>query len=119
MTGRAGGGAAAAGARNTGLDVAAPGEACGDRHCPFHGSLPVRGKIFEGVATGVKARRTITLQKDAPAYMGKFKRYARSKSTIHAHVPACMSVGNGDLVRTAECRPISKSVSFVVVEVRR
>jgi len=102
-----------------GIDVRVPQERCGDAHCPFHGGLSVRGKLFEGVATGVKARQTITLQKDAPAYMSKFKRYARSKSTIHAHVPACISVSEGDVVRTAECRPISKSVSFVVVEVRR
>ena len=108
---------------NIGLQVAAPpsadGEAgCGDVHCPFHGRLSVRGKIFEGTATGIKARRTITLQKDAPTYISKFKRYARSKSTIHAHVPACITVNEGDIVKTAECRPISKSVSFVVVEVK-
>jgi len=105
--------------RNIGLGVDAPKEGCADVHCPFCGRLPVRGKIFEGTVTGSKARQTITLQKDAPAYMGKFKRYARSKSTIHAHVPACMSVKDGDVVRAAECRPISKSVSYVVVEVRR
>lgn len=103
---------------NIGIDVRVPEERCDDAHCPFHGGMPVRGKLFEGVATGVKARQTITLQKDAPTYLSKFKRYARSKSTIHAHVPACISVSEGDIVRTAECRPISKSVSFVVVEVR-
>lgn len=105
--------------RNIGLDVAVPDKECDDVHCPFCGSLPIRGKIFEGIATGTKARQTITLQKDTPTYMGKFKRYARSKSTIHAHVPGCISVSDGDTVRTAECRPISKSVSYVVVEVRR
>ncbi len=105
--------------RNIGLDVSPPGEECADAHCPFHGRLSVRGKLFEGIATGTKARQTITLQKDAPTYMSKFKRYARSKSTIHAHVPGCISVRDGDVVKTAECRPISKSVSYVVVEVRR
>ncbi len=105
--------------RNIGLDVDVPDKECDDRHCPFHGRLPIRGKLFDGTATGTKSRQTITLQKDTPTYMSKFKRYARSKSTIHAHVPACISVSDGDLVRTAECRPISKSVSYVVVEVRR
>lgn len=105
--------------RNTGLDVTPPTGTCSDIHCPFHGNLPVRGKLFEGTATGVKARNTITLQKDAPTYISKFKRYARSKSTIHAHVPQCITVNSGDTVKTAECRPISKSVSFVVMEVRK
>ena len=105
--------------KNIGLDVQIPKEKCNDYNCPFHGRLSIRGRIFEGTATGTQAKQTITLQKDAPTYLGKFKRYARSKSTIHAHVPACISVDEGDIVKTAECRPISKSVSFVVVEVRR
>ncbi len=104
--------------QNIGISVQTPEEKCDDIHCPFHGKLSIRGKLFDGKATGTKARQTITLQKEAPVYMSKFKRYARSKSTIHAHVPACISVNSGDIVRTAECRPISKSVSFVVVEVK-
>ncbi|RNJ77759.1 MAG: 30S ribosomal protein S17 [Nitrosopumilus sp. B06] len=104
--------------KNIGLDVEAPKKECADRHCPFHGRMSVRGKLFDGKVTGSKARRTITLQKEAPVYFGKFKRYARGKSTIHAHVPGCMSVESGDHVLTAECRPISKSVSYVVVEVK-
>ena len=40
------------------------------------------------------------------------------KSTIHAHVPGCIDVTSGDHVLTAECRPISKSVSYVVIEVK-
>lgn len=106
--------------RNVGIVVAqSAGKNCDDRHCPYHGSLPVRGKLFDGRVTGNKARRTATLQKDVPIYFAKFKRYARGKSTIHAHVPACMNVELGDGVLAAECRPISKSVSYVVVEVRR
>ena len=105
--------------KNIGLNVKPPKEECNDANCPFCGKLPVRGRLFEGTVTGVKAKQTITLQKDTPTYMSKFKRYARSKSTIHAHVPACISVKEGDIVRTAECRPISKSVSYVVVEVKQ
>ena len=44
--------------------------------------------------------------------------HTRSKNTIHAHLPECMDVETGDHVLTAECRPISKSVSYVVVEVK-
>ena len=105
--------------RNIGLAVEAPQDTCSDSHCPFHGGLSIRGKLFDGKVTGSKARQTITLQKDSPLYFAKFKRYARGTSTIHAHVPRCMSVEAGDHVLSAECRPISKSVSYVVVEVRR
>jgi len=104
--------------RDIGLKVKAPERECTDKHCPFHGSLSVRGRLFDGKVTSDKARQTITLQKESPMYFSKFKRYARSKNTIHAHVPECIDVESGDHVLTAECRPISKSVSYVVVEVK-
>ena len=102
---------------NIGLDVKIPERQCNDIHCPFHGRMSIRGKLFDGKVTSNKAKQTITLQKEAPVYFNKFKRYARSKNTIHAHVPECITVELGDYVRTAECRPISKAVSYVVVEV--
>lgn len=101
-----------------GLDTAPPTRECSDTNCPYHGGLPVRGKLFEGRVTSVKSKKTITIQRESPVYISKFKRYARSKSMVHAHVPECISVADGDLVLTAECRPLAKSVSFVVVEVK-
>jgi len=103
---------------NIGLKVKEPKRECADKNCPFHGNLSIRGKLFDGKVTGSKAKKTITLQKETAIYYTKFKRYARGKSTIHAHVPDCIDVESGDDVLTAECRPISKSVSYVVVEVR-
>jgi len=101
-----------------GLKVKKPKRDCTDRNCPFHGNLSIRGKLFDGKVTGSKAKQTITLQKESAIYFTKFKRYARAKSTIHAHVPNCIDVESGDFVLTAECRPISKSVSYVVIEVK-
>lgn len=105
--------------RNIGLKVNVPTKECSDKHCPFHGGLAIRGKLFEGNAKTAKAKQTVTIRKDMPIYYTKFKRYARSTSTIHAHVPECVEVSEGDTVLAAECRPISKSVSFVVVEARK
>jgi len=105
--------------QNIGMNVKAPQRECTDKHCPFHGGLSVRGKLFDGIVSSNKAKQTIVVQKELPVYFTKFRRYARSKNTIHAHVPECIDVKDGDSVLTAECRPISKSVSFVVVEVRK
>ena len=102
--------------RNIGIPVTVPKKECTDKHCPFHGALSVRGKLFEGKVVSAKAKNTIVLQKELPVYFSKFKRYARSKNTIHAYKPTCIDVEEGDSVLTAECRPVSKSVSFVVVE---
>ncbi len=105
--------------KNIGISVTVPKKECTDKHCPFHGILSVRGKLFDGKVVSAKAKNTIVLQKESPVYFSKFKRYARSKNTIHAYKPSCIDVEEGDSVLTAECRPISKSVSFVVVEVRK
>ena len=85
---------------------------------PFAGSLTIHGKIFEGVVTKAKAKDTVVLERNTPIYFTKFRRYGRSKNRIHAHIPSNLDVKEGDRVIAAECRPISKSVSFVVVEVK-
>ena len=104
--------------KNIGIKVNEPKRECEDKNCPFHGGLSIRGKLFDGKVTGDKAKQTITLTKDEPIYFSKFKRYARGKSTIFAPTGIDLDVVSGDHVLTAECRPISKSVSYVVIEVK-
>jgi len=105
--------------RNIGLPVREPKEKPlkNENNNPFNGSLTIRGKLFEGTVINAKAKRTVVIQKELPIYFSKFKRFGRSKNKIHAHVPSNLNVQEGDHVVAAECRPISKSVSFVVVEV--
>ena len=106
--------------RNIGLPVPEPKKEAdpNDKNNPFNGTLAIRGKLFEGIVVSAKAKNTVVIEKESPVYFTKFKRYARGKSTIHAHVPGCIDVEAGNHVLTAECRPISKSVSYVVVEVK-
>ena len=106
--------------RNIGLPVKEPKSKPleNEKNNPFNGSLTIRGKLFEGIVINAKAKRTVVIQKELPIYFKKFKRYGRSKNKIHAHVPSNISVQEGDHVIAAECKPISKSLSFVVVEVR-
>ena len=89
-----------------------------EKNNPFNGSLTIRGKLFEGIVINAKAKRTAVIQKESLIYFEKFKRYGRSKNKIHAHIPSNLNVQKGDYVVAAECRPISKSVSFVIVEVK-
>jgi len=85
---------------------------------PFNGSLSIRGKIFEGTVINAKAKGTVVIERESLIEFSKFKRFGRSKNKIHAHVPSNLDIQEGDYVIAAECRPISKSVSFVVVEVK-
>jgi len=106
--------------RNIGIKVKSPENEPdkNDKKNPFNGTLSVRGKLFEGKVVKTKAKDTVVIQKESPVYFSKFKRYARSKNSIHAHVPSNLPVKDGDIVIAAECRPLAKSVSFVVVEVK-
>lgn len=60
--------------------------------------------------------KTVTVERDYLNYVPKYTRYEKRKSRIMAHNPPCLEIHEGDRVKIAECRPISKEVAFVVVE---
>jgi len=99
-----------------GLPVKAPKKSCNDRCCPFHGTLPVRGRILEGIVVGDKMKGTVIVRRDFLQYVSKYLRYERRHGHISAHNPPCIEAKIGDNVKLMECRPISKAVSFVVIE---
>lgn len=89
---------------------------CRDENCPFHGVLSLRGQVFEGVVASAKAKNTVIVVREYSHYVPKYRRYERRQSRIPAHCPPCLEVREGDKVRIVECRPISKTVHFVVFE---
>ena len=104
--------------RNIGIpNVDPPEKVCDDPNCPFHGNLSVRGKIMDGIVTSVKMHKAITFQMDYLGLIKKYARYERRRSKKHAHLPPCIDVKVGDNVKAVECRPLSKTVSCVVVAV--
>jgi len=103
--------------RNIGVSVVSPRKTCEDELCPFHGELSVRGKLLVGIVTSSKAPKMVVVSREYPRPTPKFKRFQRSRSKVHAYLPPCVEVKEGDEVKIAECRPLSKTVSFVVIEV--
>lgn len=101
--------------RNTGIDIAAPKRSCSDPYCPFHGTLGVRGRILEGTAVSVKAKLTAIVEREYYKYVPKYLRYEKRRSRVAAHLPPCLGIKEGETVTIGECRPITKSVSFVVL----
>jgi small subunit ribosomal protein S17 len=104
-------------ALKTGLNVTAPEQECTDVNCPFHGTLPVRGQVITGKVVSDRMRDSVVVVRDYLHYVKKYKRYEKRSSKLHAHSPPCLNVKTGDTVRIAECRPLSKTKTFVVVEV--
>jgi small subunit ribosomal protein S17 len=105
--------------RNIGISVkkSTKSPTSDEKNNPFNGSLSIRGKLFEGIVVNAKAKHTVTIEKKSSINFSKFRRYGRSKNRIHAHAPSNLDIKEGDRVIAAECRPISKSVSFVIIEV--
>jgi small subunit ribosomal protein S17 len=104
-------------ARDIGLDVQPPAKECADPKCPFHGILPVRGQVLSGVVVSDKMDRTVVVQRTFVKKIAKYERYEKRKTKVHAHNPPCMNAKEGDNVTIAECRPLSKTKSYVIIEV--
>ncbi len=102
--------------KDIGIDVKPPEGECNDKNCPFHGDLRVRGQILRGRVVKVY-QKTATIERELIRYVPKYERYMKKKSKLHAHNPPCINAKPGDIVTIAECRPISKTKSFVIVEV--
>jgi small subunit ribosomal protein S17 len=61
-------------------------------------------------------QKTVVVAAEYLYYQRKYKRYEKRTGRYHAHSPECIGVRAGDRVKIAECRPLSKTVSFVVIE---
>lgn len=107
-----------AGIKNIGIGVNPPKAECNDPNCPYHGSLSVRGQIIDGKVTSVRMDKTAVIERNYLKYQQKYERYEKRTSRYMAHAPACFDLKVGDDVKIMECRPLSKTVSFVVVEKR-
>jgi small subunit ribosomal protein S17 len=103
--------------KNIGIQVKPPKRTCTNKFCPFCGSLSLRGKLISGVIVSHKAKNMVVVEREYSRPVEKYKRYERSKSRLHAFISDCMDAVEGNKVRIAECRPLSKTISFAVVEV--
>lgn len=100
-----------------GLDVRPPESRCEDENCPFHGELSVRGQVLEGEVVSRTDPKTVVVGRERAQRVPKYERYEKRRSGIPVHVSSCLDLEVGDGVRIGECRNISKTKSFVALEV--
>ena len=98
------------------MSLKKPETECDDVDCPFHGTLSVRGKTMDGVVVSDKMTKSVVVSIEYTRYFPKYERYARMNSRITAHNPPCIDAAIGNKVKIAECRPLSKTKNFVIVE---
>lgn len=92
-------------------------EKCNDENCPFHGNLKTRGRSFVGTVISTKMQKTAIVEWVGWYYLAKYERYAKRKSKVKVHSPDCINAKSGNLVKIMECRPLSKTKKFVILEV--
>jgi small subunit ribosomal protein S17 len=103
--------------KSIGIPAEPPKESCKDKNCAWHGSLPVRGRTFAGTVSSSKGKDTAVVEWGYTHLVPKYQRYERRKTSVVAHNPECLKAREGDQVLIAECRPLSKTKSFVVVSI--
>jgi len=90
---------------------------CKDKNCPYHGTLSVRGFRFRGEVISDKMDKTVVVLRRFYRKIKKYERYEKRKTKFYAHNPPCINAKMGDIVEIGECRPLSKTKSFVVLRV--
>jgi small subunit ribosomal protein S17 len=83
------------------------------------GAISTRGHTKIGMVVSDRSKRTVVVEMDTLDYFPKYKRYARSKSRIHAHNPDEIGAKTGDTVEIIETRKISKTKAWLVTAITK
>jgi len=102
--------------RDIGIDVTPPERTCTDDNCPFHGTLSVRGLMIQGEVVSDRMAKGAVVKRDRLRFVQKYERYEKLSSRYSVHNPPCISAKKGDKVTIMECRPLSKTISKVIIE---
>ena len=98
-----------------GLSIDPPEATCDDKNCPFHGTLSVRGATVDGVVASTDMHRSAIVEREYDVAVPKYNRQMKRRSRVPAHAPECLDIEEGQTVRIAETRPLSKTKAHVVV----
>lgn len=80
--------------------------------------VSTRGMTFEGVVTSDKMQKTVTVKTEYMVKVPKYDRMKRRHTKVKARNPPEINAKVGDYVKIAECRPLSKTVNFIVIDKR-
>jgi small subunit ribosomal protein S17 len=85
-----------------------------EQHAPEHG--PGRPKIRQGVVVSDKPDKTVVVRVDIARRHKRYHKILRSSITLHVHDEA-NDAHTGDTVRVQECRPMSRTKRWRLLEV--
>jgi small subunit ribosomal protein S17 len=76
----------------------------------------MRGREFVGTVVNAKMQKTVTVEWPRQVYIAKYERYMTKRTRVKAHNPDSVAAKFGDIVRIRECRKLSKTKTFMIVE---
>ena len=77
-----------------------------------------RGRVFYGtIVKKFEIRAVVEFERTVKVH--KYERFMRKKTRLHSRIPTGLNVNVGDYVKVRECRPLSKMIHSVVLEVVR
>lgn len=79
-------------------------------------SIRTRGRTFTGLVVESKMQSTAIVEWPRRKYVTKFERYEKTRTKVKVHNPKEIDAKKGDIVKVIECRPISKTKHFTIVE---
>lgn len=87
-----------------------------DIHDPFFGNLSLRGRMFTGIVISTNSAKTAKVEFTRLYPIPKYERFEKRRTRIQVHNPESINAKTGDKVKIIECRPISKTKNFVIIE---
>ena len=82
-------------------------------------AIATRGAVLEGVVVSDKMQKTVTIRIEYIIKVPKYERMKRRHTKVKARNPPEIGAKMGDIVKIVECRPLSKTVHFIVVEKKK
>ena len=107
--------------KNVGLGFRTPKEASEgkyvDKKCPFTSKTSIRGKVIRGIVVSTKMKNSIAIRRDYLHYIKKYNRFEKRHKMVTVHASPAFIIKAGDIVTCGQCRPISKTIRFNVLQV--
>ena len=79
--------------------------------------IKIRGRVFIGKIVSKDTHKTAKIEWSRKHLIPKYERFENRTSKIKAHNPDCLDYQVGDLVKAVECRPISITINFVIIDI--
>jgi len=106
--------------KNPGLGFKTPKDAINgkyiDKKCPFTGDVSIRGRLMRGIVHSTKMQHSIVIRRNYLHFIQKYQRYQKRHKNFTVHCSPAFEPKVGDDVIVGQCRPLSKTIRYNVLE---